>query len=206
MRARGIKADYVWNIFDPLLLKPFMKAGRALFLRRQDPFQDYKGYHAARKSLFSRPGISAFFFQCFFGEYLLRFSLKLRLPLLLGHSVVCDRYLFDAVVTHAANLDYPDAKIRATIRKLLRLLPKPDVAFLIDLPEQVALSRKDDVPGLDYLTRRRRIYLEIAREYGMEVLDGTRDIAYLQERMRSRILGEESGWAQPSVPGERDTE
>ncbi len=187
MQGRGIRSKYVWSIFEPWLLGPLMKLGRRLFLREEEMFGDYDRYYQTRKEIFRYPGIFAFFHYCFFGEYLLRFLFKVRLPLMWGRSVVCDRYIYDVVIGHAANLDYPKEKITATINQLLYLMPKPDLVFLIDLPEELAWARKDDIPSISYLRKRRQIYLDIAGEYGTFMLDGSRSLAELEEVIRNRV-------------------
>ena len=53
--------------------------------------------------------------------------------------------------------------------------------FLIDIPEEVAFHRKSDIPSIDYLNVRRDYYLSIAKEYGMVILDGTKDKDELTE-------------------------
>ena len=54
------------------------------------------------------------------------------------------------------------------------LLPRPDVIFMSDVPAEVALDRKDDIPSLEYAQELRRMYLFAARQEGAIVLDGTR--------------------------------
>ncbi len=189
MKRQGVQSEYVWSIFEPWLLKPFMKTGRALFLREKDMFKDYTEYFDARRGLFRYPLASAFFHYCFFGEYLLRFLPQIRLLLMRGRSVICDRYVYDAVAGLAADLEYPDGKIRATVNHLLYLMPEPDLTFLIDLPEETAYQRKDDVPSVGYLEKRRQIYLDLAKEYGMTILDGSRDLTELENLIQDKVRG-----------------
>lgn len=197
LEGQGMRSHYVWNIFQPRLLGPLMKAGRGLFLKGKDRFKNYPEYYHARRTVFRFPGLVPFFHYCFFAEYLLYFLPRVRLPLLGARHVVCDRYVYDAVVGLAADLGYSERKIKATIGGLLRWLPLPDMIFLLDLPEEVAIKRKDDVPSVDFLEHRRRVYLSLAREHGMLVLDGTRDPgeleALIQDEVRRRLLAR--GWA-----------
>ena len=53
----------------------------------------------------------------------------IKLRYILGYSVVCDRYIYDVMVGFRDN--------RVTIPSenlLLRLLPKPDISFVLDAP------------------------------------------------------------------------
>ncbi len=53
-----------------------------------------------------------------------------------------------------------------------RLSPRPAAAFLIDIPAEVALQRKDDIPSLDYVQRRVDYYRFLSRSQQMVVIDG----------------------------------
>ena len=187
MSGQGIQSEYIWNIFQPWFLNPFMTLGRRLFLRKEDMFGDYDRYYRTRKDIFRYPGLKSFFHFFYFGEYLFRFATKIRLSLMKGTSIVCDRYVYDIVAGHAANLDYPAKRVNTTINRLLRLMPKPDIVFFIDAPEELAFERKDDVPSLGYLQKRRKIYLESVKQYCSFVLDGSEDPIKLEEAVQLRI-------------------
>ncbi|HUU41342.1 MAG TPA: hypothetical protein VMW42_10390, partial [Desulfatiglandales bacterium] len=47
-----------------------------------------------------------------------------------------------------------------------------DLVFLIDLPEEIAFTRKNDIQSVEYLRERRHIYIEMADRYGFIKLDG----------------------------------
>ena len=64
----------------------------------------------------------------------------------------------------------------------------PDKAFLIDLPEATAYRRKDDVVSLDFLAVRRKIYLQMARQHGMTILDGSGDPEELAQGAAGKVL------------------
>lgn len=196
LESEGVRSRYIWNIFEPWLLAPFLKLGRAVFLRKQNMFRDYSSYAQSRQRIFRVPGISSFFHFCFFGEYLVRFTVRVRFWQLRGRTVVCDRYVYDAVATHAANVGYSHDKVRSTINRLLRLMPKPDLVLFVDIPEELAWERKDDVPSIEFLQKRRKVYLQLVDEYAMEVIDGSRSLAELEEGIRERVnrlLGIEAG-------------
>ena len=70
----------------------------------------------------------------------------------------CDRYIHDTVITDiSANLGYDSVQSNILI-KTLSLVPKPDLIFYIDIPEEIAYSRKDDVPHINYLQVRKKLY------------------------------------------------
>jgi len=68
--------------------------------------------------------------------------------------VVFDRYLYDELV----NLDLGNSVAKAYARVLLELIPRPDVAFLLDADPVQARARKPEYP-LDFLYSNRASYL-----------------------------------------------
>ena len=196
LNGQGVRTQYVWNIFEPWLLGFPMKVARRLFLHGKDMFADYDAYWEARDQAFQRSRLAPLFHWFFLGEYVLRFALKVRWPLFRGRSVVCDRYVFDAVISLAANLHYSDEKTRSSIRSLLRVMPRPDLTILFDLPEEVAFQRKNDIPSVSYLRARRGVYQSLAEEYRMKIVDGCMPVEQVQATIReavSKVLSQSRG-------------
>ena len=102
-------------------------------------------------------------------------------------NIVCDRYIYDTVVDLATDLNYSDSKRNSVLRNFLRLSPKPDMIFLIDLPEEIAYQRKTDVPSINYLRERREIYLNIGKECGMTLLDGSKELGELENLILNKV-------------------
>lgn len=75
--------------------------------------------------------------------------------------VIFDRYLFDEL----ANLKLSSAAIRTYIRSVMRLVPRPDVSFILDADPDAAFARKPEYP-LDFLHTNRRAYLTLAEMIG----------------------------------------
>jgi dTMP kinase len=162
-----------------------------LLLRKKDIFKDYQGYTQGRAKLFRRrlPGL---LFQnlLFFDQYV-QVMFKIKLPLMLGRNVVCDRYIYDTIITDimpVVDLSCSPDRIIAIIRNYASRLPKPDFIFLADAPEEIALSRKTDVPSIEYLRERRQVYLEVGRKLGMAFLDGTKRLELLKSEVETRIF------------------
>jgi thymidylate kinase len=75
--------------------------------------------------------------------------------------VIFDRYIYDEL----ANLPLNRWLSRAFIRFLLKLVPKPDIAYLIDADPVAARTRKPEYP-LDFLQSNREAYLTLSRLTG----------------------------------------
>ena len=84
-------------------------------------------------------------------------------------------------------MNYSNERIKTILKKYSRLFPEPDLIFLIDIPEDIAYERKMDTPSIDYLFERRGLYLAVAREHKMMILDGSKDILELQEKIEKEL-------------------
>jgi thymidylate kinase len=79
--------------------------------------------------------------------------------------VIFDRYLYDEL----ANLPLQHWAMRWYVRLLVRLVPKPDIAFLLDADPEAASRRKPEYP-LEFVRRNRDAYLKLGRIVGMKIL------------------------------------
>lgn len=77
--------------------------------------------------------------------------------------VIFDRYLYDEL----ANLSLHNPITRAYARMLLKLVPEPDIAYLLDADPMAARERKPEYP-IEFLRSNRAAYLglgELVREW-----------------------------------------
>lgn len=75
--------------------------------------------------------------------------------------IIFDRYIYDQF----ANLNLRNPAIRAYIRQLIKLVPRPDVSYLLDADPVQARARKPEYP-LDFLHINRQAYLDLAALLG----------------------------------------
>ncbi|MBL7124592.1 MAG: hypothetical protein ISS51_00650 [Dehalococcoidales bacterium] len=189
LREKGIECKYIYARFSPFILKPFMLMGKWLFLRGKDFYKAYPEYSSTKRRAIQKHSLlSRAYRQIMLLDYSLQVFLKVRLPLFLGRNIICDRYLYDTVITDLApDMGYAEDRIIALLTSMLRFFPKPDTTFLIDLREEIAYQRKDDIPSLEYLKERRNTYLNIGRKHNMVVLDGTRPIDELKGVLSQQV-------------------
>jgi thymidylate kinase len=81
--------------------------------------------------------------------------------------VVFDRYLYDELV----NLDLGNIGARLYTRLLLKLVPHPDVAFLLDAEPAQARARKPEYP-VHFLHESRARYMALAKLAGAMTIIG----------------------------------
>ncbi len=178
--------QYVHSYHEPFLLKPLKSLARVIFMRGTDEFADYPHYRERKASTSNRHRwLSRIYGLIWILDYALQALCKVRIPRLLGRRLIIDRYVYDAVLNASltAHLS-PNAAYRL-VSLLLKILPKPDVVLLIDLPEEDAFSRKTDIQSVEYLRERRHRYLAMADRYGFIKLDGTAQPRELLEKAKA---------------------
>jgi thymidylate kinase len=72
--------------------------------------------------------------------------------------VIFDRYIYDEL----ANLPLQHAMFRVYVKLLLKIVPRPDVALLVDADPEAAASRKPEYP-LEFVRHNREAYLRLSR-------------------------------------------
>lgn len=187
LKGNGVKCQYVWNVYEPWLLKPFFAVGKMLFFRGKTMYQDYGRYSLTKRRIFRNPVISVIHHYLHLSEYLIRAFIKFRLLKLLNRNIVCDRYVYDMAVGLAAETGYSYEKMMGILTKLLHFLPKPNLVFLLDLPEEIAYQRKDDIPAVNYLNLRRQLYLRLANHNEMVILDGCGKLSELETVIQNKV-------------------
>ncbi|MCL6479116.1 MAG: hypothetical protein K6T65_11990 [Peptococcaceae bacterium] len=174
---KKVDCKYIYGRYQPVLLKPFMFAGRFFFLKGKSADKNYKEFKKEKSNAISRYiFLYSIYIFVLFIDYYIRLLFLVIIPLLYGKNVVCDRYIYDTIITDiSTDLGLTKEKICKLIRFCYYLLPRPDYVFLIDLPEIIAYGRKNDVPSIDYLTSIRGTYFEVGKLMDMKILDGTLD-------------------------------
>lgn len=182
----GFDCHYIWNSYVPGLIRPFIAVGKLAFFRGNGALQDYARYSETRNRIFSSALIATLYRCLLLLDYSLQVMPRINLRLMLGKNTICDRYVYDTVADVAVELGYSVGERKKLLRRLLRFFPQPDLVFLVDTPEEIAARRKKEHP-VGLLRERRKVYLDMAKECGMIVLDGSREIAELEGMIREKV-------------------
>ena len=191
MEQKGVEAKYVYNRYTPVILRPLMLVGRWLFLRGKDIFENYEDYADAKKSASKKHPFWATLYQrILLFDYFFQILFKIKLPLLFGKTIVCDRYIYDTAITDlSVDMNYSKDKAVNLLNNLLHFFPEPDITFLIDVSEDIAYQRKDDIPSIEYLKERRKMYLDVGKAYKMVIFDGSKSLEDLKNSIQEEVFG-----------------
>ena len=123
-----------------------------------------------------------------FVELTLFYNLKVRIPLLFGKVVICDRYLLDALVEIGVSAKDKNSH-DGFCGTLLRLLsPSPNISFLIDISPGVVLERKSEEFSERDLNKQRLLYQKLARRFDAIPVNGERPSAEVSEDIVCKVL------------------
>jgi thymidylate kinase len=98
--------------------------------------------------------------------------------------VIFDRYIYDEL----ANLPLHRRLTRMFIRLLLRLVPAPDVAYVVDADPVAARQRKPEYP-LEFIRKNREAYLTMSRLTRAITVIEPCSIADAELKIRQTFLG-----------------
>jgi dTMP kinase len=110
-----------------------------------------------------------------------------------GKTVLCDRYFASTLAYQAAKLNGSYVEMPWLKALNMKVIIKPDMTFLFDIDPAKGLERveargsKSKFEDLDYLREVRNNYLELAKEYGFEVIDASRPKEAVAADVTARI-------------------
>lgn len=126
-------------------------------------------------------------------DLILVYGVYVRWLQLMGRTVIADRYLVDTWIDFSLN--YPDTGFDrwALWKVLLQVTPRPDHAFLLSIPVEESLHRsqmkKEPFPDPEDILRRRvEHYQQLAAETQWHVVDCTKPVAAVAEKITQRLF------------------
>ena len=183
LRQMGIKCKYVWGRWTPFMLKPFEIAlNRIYFKGKKIDYNNYNEYVKEKQRLIQNYKLALIWENLVLFDYFIQFFIKIKLPLLLGITVICDRYIYDTLIDIIVDFKFSGKEIKRMLQsRLLSLFPKPNLTFLLDVPERIACQRKRDLRLMNYISKRRKTYLHLSQTFQAVIVSNTRNIFNVQK-------------------------
>jgi len=119
-------------------------------------------------------------------EHWMRLLVNVRIPMMLGKTVICDRYYFDTIVDLVVTFGHTYEDAIRVVRSMPGLA-KPDIVFYIRITPEKAIERKKDIYDITYLEKRYKVYSLLAQDLNLVVLDGNRSIEDLGSEIIMRM-------------------
>lgn len=178
LRADGVPCEYAWCRYSPKLLLPLVRFGKML-IRRKKGGSEYSGFTSSKQGMLKKPVLGPLWLNASLLEYRAQVNRTIGSILRRGENLICDRYFYDMLADLSISLDkMGDGVLDLARHPLIVGLPLPDRVFFLDVPAEVAFSRKDDpnVMGKQYLVDRADIYSRLSDGMGFTRIDGTMSI------------------------------
>lgn len=195
LQELGVPAEVVWNdlhgnIAGDVVARP-LKALLGLLGRRPREFSSHAAPPAAEllaDADAGRTGSSQLVREAWSAYVTLTDALEQRWHAARhqarGRVVVFDRGPLDLAVR--MEVLYRTSKARQT--SIARLAtPRPALSFLLEIPPELSLERKDDIWSLAQLTEQAGIYSSLADRFRVTRLDGTRPAAELAAEITTKV-------------------
>jgi thymidylate kinase/glycosyltransferase involved in cell wall biosynthesis len=186
--VRGVPATTVWARWEPLALRPLMNAAKRAAMSRASASnsQRFARDLSLKRRIFRRAPVRRLWEWLASFDHGIQTIPRLVAALRSAQLVIADRYYYDALVDMGANFGSSPPEPHG----LFRAFPTPDRVIVLDVPEEVAIGRKPDVPSLDYLKQRRPLYLELAARNGWPVVDASRTEDEVHRAVADIVWGE----------------
>lgn len=168
----------------------FIRIGKTLFSGGRPPLGARggpRGKVEARKRYLENPILRSGWNLLVLTELTILYNLRVRLPLLLGKVVICDRYLLDGLVELGVHMEDGDIS-RSVFARLLELLnPLPAMNWLIDVPAETVVRRKRMEP-MEHLEAQVRLYRRLGKELHVVTVDGEQPADKVSDEIVYRTL------------------
>lgn len=197
LRQQGVRVTYVWSRWEPRFLLPAIMILRYLTSLRSKPGERFgqemeekqlRTKTGLKKKIFGLPGVKSLWCYLALADYYFQVRTRLFPGLQSEEVVVCDRYLYDAIVDLAANFETgPEGVRRLLAKAIVRLFPQPGVGIYVEVPAEVGYQRKSDGTPLTYLQKRQELYAAVATVVGMHRVDGTLPTATIHSQILSLV-------------------
>ena len=139
----------------------------------------------------------------------LTYVIKVRFLMLTGKVVICDRYVYDALVDFAMYTGTDAARPPFALNLMRVLVPRPPVAVLLDVEPAEALRRKPEEGDTLHLEAARTMFLELAKSHRLTVMPAGAPADAVQARLARAALdafyiryGTLINWLLRSNPGQ----
>ena len=177
LKERGYKVEIVRAAYVIVVMRGIIKLGKKILMKKEsDPFSgDYKAYLENMRKQAQKGGVYKVFSALTTLEFKLQIFFRIRVKRFFGTTLLVDRYIYDNIVTYAANLGLGEEYMEKSMNGKWKHVPRPDRIIYIKTPVEVCCSRKDDIPDPLYLEIRKPLYEKVADMYGATIIAGDQE-------------------------------
>lgn len=173
LSSKGLKVDYVWCRFESKLLGATLRMMSNIMGHKGDFRKTYAARTEKKNVILTGTPLKWPYLAFVIFSYMRSVHGKVAKKLSGGGILISDRYVYDTIVDLWVDFGRRDSYLRFLVPMMVNIAPKPEVIYWVDVPEDVSMSRKNDVPDIEYVAMRRKGYELISKKVGATKLDGT---------------------------------
>jgi len=189
LKESGYRVEVVRAAYVIKYLRPIIHLGKKLLMKQDsDPYAgDYKAYLEKMRKQSKKTGVYRIFSALTTAEFKIQIFFSITLKRLCGITLLVDRYVYDNVVTYAANLGLDETYITETMEHKWKRAPKPDMLIYIKTPVDICCSRKNDIPNPLYLEIREPLYDKVASLYDAKTISGEQSMESMTQEVVNAV-------------------
>ena len=189
LKKSGYRVEIVRAAYVIKYLRPIIRLGKKLLMKHDsDPYAgDYNAYLEKMRKQSKKKGVYRLFSALTTAEFKVQIFFSITLKRLCGITLLVDRYVYDNVVTYAANLGFGEAYIKETMEHKWKRAPKPDMLIYIKTPVDICCSRKNDIPDPLYLEIREPLYDMVASLYDAKTISGEQSMESMTQEVANAV-------------------
>ena len=186
--------QFLWVRWEPKLLGPAYwllskKIKKADTVNKQGNISaEYGAKSSIKGRIFKSVIVRKIWMLLALTDYLLQFYRKTVKLLIKRKSVVFDRFFLDLFVDQGINFGYSPEKIETEIKKYQMLFPEIDQYIYIRVSPEICYERKDDIPNMEYLSKRYKIYERLCNNAKWSVVDGEVPFEQVYSDIKEQVL------------------
>ena len=191
---REKKFYYVWLRYRPTLLGPLykiLKKKETKIFKKEagggsELEKSYQNRSQWKKKLFKNQFVKGIWGGLTFADYLVQYYGSVMGAVFRKENMLMDRSYIDYFVERGINFHHTEEQIWHTIQKNKFWFLKEDRVIYLKVSPEIAYARKEDIPNLEFLEDRYRMYEYIAKKDGWFTVNNEQDM----EKTLKTIQGE----------------
>ncbi|MBN1181905.1 MAG: hypothetical protein JXB49_06430 [Bacteroidales bacterium] len=167
LNEQNIKTLRIWARYTPRFSKIFVNVLKKKTVNNTGNYNtisepDYTKWQLRKNQFAHNNLVRLTVFTFFFLDYYSQISRVIRkIRKNKNKTILIDRFVIDFLSDQTVN--FGDLSGTCIFRWLMKICDSLDMVFFISVKPVVALSRKNDIPGIDYLDVRDRAYRDIIK-------------------------------------------
>jgi len=151
----------IWARYESKIMKLIVQPFKKIKTNGSTNFNDmsekqYNSWHSFKSKITKKKWLSNQILLIQYLEYTYKINKVIKEINETKEATIVDRFILDFIVDQSVNHNLDEHNW--IVKKLLSKLSEFDNIIYLDVDEEVAFKRKNDIPSVDYLTCRRNYY------------------------------------------------